>query len=146
MVNLLPNLEAFITEIKVTEMFESISEKDGLLSIKLRHELFNDPAKAMPFLKMANLTVRNLHLENYIKMYSAAEYTVDLSLLHEDRLRDFFHKDTSQMDVTSSIDYLQKLGWTEKQFSELGLSRASFYRYRGVASKQNSNLPNSSIE
>lgn len=144
MINLLPNLEIFLQEIRSqTEFIDSISEIDGTIIIKLKYWVFNNFDKAHSFLAVINPLMKQLRLDNYIKRvetglykvgiltaYSGVEYHVNLTALHADRLRGFFHKDMTQTDAANSVDYLQKLGWGEKQFIEVGLSHASFHRYR----------------
>lgn len=144
MINLLPNLEIFLEELKSqSELIDNISEIDGTIIIKLKSGVFNDFATAHSFLAVINPLMKQLQFENYIKFvqtdphkigkltaYSGVEYHINLTALHADRLRGFFHKDMTQTDVANSVDYLQKLGWGEKQFLEVGLSHASFHRYR----------------
>jgi hypothetical protein len=67
------------------------------------------------------------------KLKGIAGLHVDLSRLHADRVRDFFHPDISKDDVAESIKYLVSLGWDEKSFRELGVPRSSFFQLRKKA-------------
>jgi hypothetical protein len=67
------------------------------------------------------------------KLTGIAGLHVDLSRLHADRIRDFFHPDISKDDAAESIKYLVSLGWDEKSFRELGVPRSSFFHLRKKA-------------
>jgi hypothetical protein len=137
--NLIQNLETFLSEIQSqTEMVQSITEDKGTIIIRLNVECFADFEKASPFLLFVASLKKMLHLDNYIKMPETNElfqgkrtvfYRIDLVAFHADRLETFFHKDITQQDVATSIEFLIDQGWTEKCFKEIGVSHATFHRY-----------------
>ena len=136
------NLKLFLKALKKRLEVESVSKDAGIITITIKPEVVCAPKKAIPFMEFVTSKAKDLSLSEYLKFkltnphqlevtsYSGLEYHIDMAALHADRLRVFFRKVMDHTDVTNSVDYLQKLGWHEKQFSDLGVSRATFYRYK----------------
>lgn len=51
----------------------------------------------------------------------------DIPAFHIDRLRTYYLM--TKDELTESAFFLLSKGWTEKQFSEIGIARATFFRY-----------------
>jgi hypothetical protein len=147
MVNLPSNLELFLEKLQEQSQnsIHNITEKNGVIIIKLQPGVFANYETARPFLATINPLIKRLQLSDYIKMvplepkktkiptiilHSSVEFHIDLAGIHAQRLKDFFHKDINQKDAENSILFLKNLGLTEKEFLDLGVSRATFYRFK----------------
>jgi hypothetical protein len=142
------NYDSFFSEIKSQGVVERVSsEKDGKIVILLKKGAIFDPDK----IALIFSTARKLDVQRFIRLVnvptetrledvmlpSPAAFSLDIASLHADRLKEFFHRDIDKNDIGESIKYLQCLGWGEKDFQELGVSRASFFRYRNPEIKGN---------
>ena len=52
---------------------------------------------------------------------------------HITRLKGYFQ--VSKADISESIKFLLSKGWSEKQFNEVGVSRATYHRYKAGRAK-----------
>jgi hypothetical protein len=127
---------------------ETIANKDGELVLTLKREILDTSGGYLKFLKFANSLIEKLHLKHYIEQTDktepvhipgisqdlvkvvAIEYVVDTVALHSDRVKAFFHVDTTKDDVAQSLSFLLKNGWSEKDFqSKIGINRTTLFHY-----------------
>ncbi len=146
MANLIPNLKTFLSEMQ--PYVEPITEKEGKIILTLKQEVLSNPDKYLAFTKFFNPLKKKLRLEYYLEQkfitkpcrlpglnydldtVDLVQFHIDTTALHVDRLKDFFQQGTSKAEVTESIGFLLKNGWTEKEFqSEIGRGRSTFFRY-----------------
>ena len=146
MTNLVTHLKTFISEIQ--SHIENVTEKDGTLIIRMRPEVIEEPENLEAFMNLTNPLKKKLLLENYIRRvfktkpisieginieldsFEALEYHVDKKSLYVDQLKDFFQKHIAKDDIAECIAFLQKQGWTDKEFlAETGISKPTYYRY-----------------
>lgn len=144
--NLFPNLQTFLTETQ--SYFETTTEEEGKLVLTLKPQIIQNPDSFGNCLKVINPLKRKLRLDQYIELKfvvrpthipgvdhdlplcQKVEYHIDTITLHTDRLKSFFQYGITKTDVTESLSFLLKNGWTEKEFqAEIGLSRSTFFRY-----------------
>jgi hypothetical protein len=140
--NLTANMKTFLSDVQKRPEVERISKSEKEIIIVVKEGVMSDPEKAGPFLRFLHSEEEKLNLKPYIKFvptnphesaitkYSRIEYQIDLEAIHANRLREFFHKDTTQKDACDSIYFLTTRGWSQEQFNDLGVSRATFFRYR----------------
>ncbi len=134
MTNLIRNLQIFINELQ--SQCKTPIEKDGALIFSLKLETYATSEKLKEFLSFLNSRKDALGIQNYVTwQFPAMTVHIGVAACHVDRIRDFFHRDTTKEEVAESICFLASLGWTEEKIRELGVSRATFYRYRGAAGK-----------
>jgi hypothetical protein len=140
------NYDAFLAEIKNQDIVESVSpEKDGKIAILLKKGIRHNPDKialifstAQKFMIYNFIRLDNNAADTYtadVVLPSPAALSLDVASLHTDRLKDHFQKDLYKDEIGDSLKYLQNLGWSKKDFSELGISKATFFRYRSPDTK-----------
>ncbi|MGD0449437.1 MAG: hypothetical protein ABSA79_00090 [Candidatus Bathyarchaeia archaeon] len=136
------NLKTFLSIIKKRMEIENISKTNAEIIITIKNE-FLVHEKIWPFIHFVNLLSENLGIEpEYMRLeatkpcvtettrYSGREYHIDLVPLHAERLRYFFHKDMTQKEACDSIFFLTSQGWSQEQFNDVGVSRATYFRYK----------------
>jgi len=160
MANLIPNLENFLHEVDPCLSFSITDRKKGKIILVLKHEVFTNRKKLQSFLDFMEPLKKSLRLAYYIKQKvsklsdislpgmqvvsgdtNCMQLHIDLTALHSDRLKDFFHQETSQKDVADSISVLLKQGWTEKQFLDIGISHATYFRYLALLKAMENTQP-----
>jgi hypothetical protein len=141
------SLKNFLSEIQ--SQVETVTEKDGILILRVKQDVMSDPDQAIPFIQLVNRLKQNLRLDPYVKFTmktkqvqdgenvsdnfagEAVEYQIDLIGLHAEGLRNFFQKDITKVDAVESIAYLASHGWSEDQLQkEFSVSKATLYRYQ----------------
>jgi hypothetical protein len=70
-----------------------------------------------------------------VKDSAIAAFKIDVASLHADRLKAYYHKDTTQADAAESIKFLLDCGWSENSLCDLGVSRATFYRRKKISAE-----------
>lgn len=120
-------------------------EKNGEIVLKVKQELLNAPLWHKETVNFVDPLVERLGLHYYVKQcvtckrniprnppiypLEALEYHVDTVSLYADLLRSFFHANTTKDDIAEIIYSLRRLGFSEGDFRELGVSHATYYRY-----------------
>jgi hypothetical protein len=104
------------------------TEKDGVITLKMKRETCATSNGYRKFL--AFIASRRKLLTKDIKFKEEKNYiTFDLVSFHAERLRAFFPK-VNQEAVIESMKYLLELGWTEKNFAQVGINHSRFFRYK----------------
>jgi hypothetical protein len=141
--------EALKTLLQQTQSyFETPTEENGKLILTLKQEVTTKQENYSAFRRFFYPLKKRLGLEHFIesrfvtKMTQVpgakqplpfgihAQFQVDTSSLHIDRLRSFFGCDITKEQASESIGVLINNGWTTERFlAEFGLSRSTYFRY-----------------
>jgi hypothetical protein len=127
---------------------ETVKEKNGKMILMVKREILATSEEYSKFLKFVNPLIEKLRLKNYVQQkyktkqirlpgmshdidrVEGVDYVVDCVSIHMERVKAFFHADTTKDDVASSLAFLIKNGWTEKEFqTEIGINRATLFHY-----------------
>jgi hypothetical protein len=153
MTDLIANMSEFLSEVKNHfPNFYIIKENtDGKLIISVTHEVLADADKCVPFIRFLIPMIKRLRLTEYIAqeflkasnpefngapMVVGLEYRIDRTSLFIDQLKEYFAPSITKTEIAQAIGFLLNNGWTEREFqSEIGLSRATLYRYQNEAKK-----------
>jgi hypothetical protein len=154
MVNLVANLNKFLSELQSHfPRFYNLSEDtNGTLIISVAHEVICDGSRCRPFVLFLLPLIRRLRLTEYISqkilggpnipelkgasVLVGVEYHIDRTSLYINQLKEYFSPTVTKADVAKAIGFLMEHGWAEREFqNEIGLSRASLYRYQSEIEK-----------
>jgi hypothetical protein len=160
MANFLPNLETFLKEVNRYLSMSITDRKKGKIILVLAHDIVTNRKKLQSFIDFMEPLKNRLHLDYYIEHRvskfsdisspgmqvvsgdnNCMQLHIDLTALHSDRLKDFFHQETSQKDVADSLSVLLKQGWTEKQFLDIGISHVTYFRYLALLKTMENTQP-----
>ena len=154
MIDLIVSMNEFLSELQNHfPNFYNLSENtDGTLIISVTHEVLSNADKCVPFLQFLIPMIKRLRLTEYIvqkflkgpsnpeyngsQMVVGLEYRIDRASLFIDQLRDYFVPSITKTEIAQAMAFLLEHGWTEQKFqSEIGLSRATLYRYQNEIKK-----------
>ncbi len=138
--NLMENLQGFLSRIQgMNKPIDiSVNEQEAILGLSkksisnftqcqnLEHIICRE---ALRYCLSPYLTLKIGNGTTYHKIqYLNAKYEIDLSTLHKDRVKYYYHPDMKQKDAADSIIFLKNQGLNVIEFAKLGVSHATYYR------------------
>lgn len=125
------NIKTFLTEI--ADYIETPTESKGVLFVPIKKSIFRNPDIFIPFIHgKIDVLKDNPNWKKYcsFSICYPIGFTIDLALVHRERLAQVFNK-ISKEETQESIKFLSEIGWTDEQFQrEYEVSGITLYRYR----------------
>jgi len=142
------NLDSLVS---ILEKIEDVEVSKDSKKVVIDFKIITDPEKTTELVKWFFPLLKKLKLSPYLETkpknpvskesigYKGLEYRINLTgfltSYHTKRLQSYYSLDKE--DIAKSMTFLLGIGWDEKQFNRIGVSRATFYRIKSEKQENN---------